>query len=111
MTSRSDEFSPHRARPLTLLVLLIVAGGIALANLSSEPVPFQGGIVPGTFDATRQYHVSGQPYARSGLLDPPFGTASYGWPLVWHWWGAWEGFDEQIPDLDSFLGGTPMVGA
>jgi hypothetical protein len=65
MNSQSEAFSLRRARLLTLLVVLVVAAGIALANLSAEPVTADNFI-----DVVR----SGSAAERA-----------YGWPLSWYW--------------------------
>lgn len=63
MSLESGEFSLRRARFLTLLVLVIVGIGIALANLSSQPV---------TIDVINDTIFKGKPAERV-----------FGWPLIW----------------------------
>jgi hypothetical protein len=62
MSPQSEEFSLRRPRLLTIVVVLIVAGGITLANLSSEPVT--GELI--TKIASKPEH-------------------AYGWPITWYW--------------------------
>ncbi|HEV7223529.1 MAG TPA: hypothetical protein VGN42_12560, partial [Pirellulales bacterium] len=63
MNPRSEEFSLLRVRVLAILVSIFMGAGIALANLSSEPVTAE-------------------------LLDAKTPERAYGWPLVWYWRGA-----------------------
>jgi len=73
----SDEFSPWRARALTLMVLAVVTTGITLANLSSQPVHLE------------------LPW---NAWERPFG-----WPLTWYWRGkAQLGFALAWP-ISRFL--------
>lgn len=65
MSPQTEEFAPCRVRLLTLIVVLVVTAGIALANLSSEPV------------ITNQ--------------KPEL---PYGWPLIWYW-RSWELVSEK----------------
>ncbi|HUY91495.1 MAG TPA: hypothetical protein VMV10_22335 [Pirellulales bacterium] len=65
MSPQSEEFSLRRARLLTLLVLMVVAAAIALANLSSEPL---------TVEFLSETVFKGKPAQRA-----------FGWPLNWYW--------------------------
>ncbi|HVC98297.1 MAG TPA: hypothetical protein VND64_31800, partial [Pirellulales bacterium] len=58
MSGEFGEFSLRRARPLTLIVLIVVAAPIVVANLSHD-------------------EVTPRPW------PPP--NPSYGWPLIWYW--------------------------
>ena len=64
MNPQSEEFSPRRARILTFMVLIVVAAGIGLANLSSEPV---------TVEFLDETVFKGKPAERD-----------FGWPIKWY---------------------------
>jgi hypothetical protein len=65
MNSQTEEFTSRRARILTLIVVVVVATGITLANLFSEP------LTADSFD-------------RIVTANPAIERA-YGWPLTWYW--------------------------
>jgi hypothetical protein len=65
MRSQTEDFSPCRARLLTLVVLAVVAIGIALANMYSEPLTAEDFEKIVTAKAATE--------------------RAYGWPLTWYW--------------------------
>lgn len=65
VNAQAEDFSPRRARILTILVLLGVTAWIALANLSTELV---------TYDFLSEAMSAERPLERA-----------YGWPFAWYW--------------------------
>jgi hypothetical protein len=80
MNSAFEEFSLRRPRVLTLVVVLIVAVGITLANLSAKPVTDD--------DIGKMYQ--GVNVERA-----------YGWPFTWYWRSAVQVRDTTGPGMTS----------